>query len=462
MALKPYLYFSLILFCSNLPAYCQGWAALGTGSNSLNADSWINALYNPPGTNNLYAAGGFKDDSGYRYVAYWNGHNWSEKGTGSNALKANGAILSLCYDNYQNLYAAGSFTDSAGKYYVAKWNGVQWTELGTGLNSLNANGLIEQIASDEYGNIYAGGYFTDSPSAASGQNYVAKWNGTHWIELGTGVHALNPNAYIEQIATDSPDIVYAAGSFYNSMGRSYVAKWNGTDWEELASPTSWLYAYAGSITALHVDKQHNVYAGGWFEDSVGTYFVAKWDGVKWTELGGLGGLNANAGIQAITTDKYGNVYASGEFRSSGKTYVACWNGSSWSSVGMGAYGLNGNDLVSAVCVSDSALIFAAGIFSDGATSADGYKYVAVYNTALAGVYTPQATAPYSAFPNPTNGIIYIVSCDNAIQPYTLYNIFGLVVCSGYIRGKTKIDISPMPVGPYILCSGNYRLLLEKK
>jgi hypothetical protein len=85
-------------------------------------------------------------------------------------LAANERILSVCSDASGNIYAAGIFTNSSGKQYVAKYNGSSWSELG-GLNGLSANSNIWSVCSDASGNIYAAGGFTNS----SGYYYVAQY-----------------------------------------------------------------------------------------------------------------------------------------------------------------------------------------------------------------------------------------------------------------------------------------------
>lgn len=121
-------------------------------------------------SNDIYAVGRFTNSSGKRFVAKWNGVNWSELG-GVNSLKANGDINSICFDGNNNVYVAGDFKNAAGKRYVAKWDGINWTELG-GFNNLSANNTILKIVADSLGNVYAAGSFTDT----NNQMYVAKFS----------------------------------------------------------------------------------------------------------------------------------------------------------------------------------------------------------------------------------------------------------------------------------------------
>ena len=68
----------------------------------------------------IYAAGNFEDANGKKCVMSWDGSFWNEVGISSNAINANGKILTMCIDVNGNMYAAGQFKNSLGYYYVAK------------------------------------------------------------------------------------------------------------------------------------------------------------------------------------------------------------------------------------------------------------------------------------------------------------------------------------------------------
>jgi ribosomal protein S19 len=182
---------------------------------------------------NIYAAGEFYNDSLNYYVAKWDGNSWSELG-GRNSLAANEMILSISGDKNGNVFAAGLFTNGlssqTGKNYVAKWNGLNWSELG-GRNGLAANATIQSIQIDKNNNVYAAGIFTNDSVWPSGKHYVAVWNGSNWSEVG-GRNALSANSHIADICVDFSNQLYAAGSFTNensvSLGKKYVAKFSGS------------------------------------------------------------------------------------------------------------------------------------------------------------------------------------------------------------------------------------------
>ncbi len=286
---------------------------------------------------------------------------WSELG-GINGLAANNGIAKICSDASGNIYAVGAFTNGTtlnnGKRYVAKYNGSSWSELG-GTNALSANDDIIAIYSDTAGNIYAAGDFINS----SGKYYVAKYNGTSWSELG-GLNALSANYYISSICIDASGNIYAAGAFTNGTtlnnGKYYVAKYDGSTWSELGGTNS--LSANGSITSICTDAAGNIYVAGYFKNSSGKYYVAKYDGTNWSELGGTNALSANNGIESISGDAVGNIYAVGLLKNvSGKYYVAKYDGSIWSELG-GINALSANGYISSVCSDVAGNLYAVGVF----------------------------------------------------------------------------------------------------
>jgi hypothetical protein len=229
------------------------WSALGTGLNDFCLSITIDS-------NSLYAGGGFTSASGVantNYIAKWdiNTNTWSALGTGLN---------DLCYTTAigpnNSLYAGGNFTTAGGisANRIAKWdiNTNTWSPLSSGLD----NGICYTIAIGPDGSVYAGGSFT-SASGVANTNYIAKWNGTTWSALGTG---LNNICYALAIGSDG--ILYAGGNFTTAGGISanYIAKWNGTTWYALGTG---LNNFCRTIAFKTIDC--NLYIGGDFTTAGG-------------------------------------------------------------------------------------------------------------------------------------------------------------------------------------------------
>jgi len=315
---------------------------------------------------------------------------WVEVGINNYALNANNIIYAVITDAAGNVYAAGAFTDSTVHSFVARWTGDSiWVPLDT--NTLHANGYIYSLAADKAGNIYAAGAFTDRPFDYEGNIYVAKWNGTHWSELGTGGISPVTNAYgsaIYSLAVDDSGYVYAAGEFKDANNKYYVAKWNGAAWSELGTGSNAINAnyyihnivtdHSGNIYAAGAFADSPAYrydAGGAIEDSSGYEYVAQWNGAKWTEMGtGSNALYATSPIRALATDPSGHVYVAYD-DTAANFYVAQWNGTNWDKVGTGSNALNANNNINALTTDLSGHLYAAGNFTD----VNGKQYVAKWN-----------------------------------------------------------------------------------
>ncbi len=349
------------------------WAQLG---NSPNGDfnNFIGCLTKDK-NGNLYATGGRMNGNGKQYVAKWNGSSWSELG-GTNNSMFNSSIVTIATDAGGNVYAAGNFTNGIGKQYVAKWNGSTWSELG-GTNNSTFNNAITRLTTDVGGNVYAAGQFKNY----NGNYYVAKWNGNNWSELGGTNNSMFNGSYgIQTLTTDAGGNVYAAGYFTNSNGKYYVAKWNGSGWSELGGINA--STFNDAIVTLTTDAGGNVYAAGSFKNGNGICYVAKWNSSSWSELGGTNASKFIGGIYTLTIDAGGNVYAAGYHGD-----VFLWNGSIWSQLG-GTF----SGTIYTLTTDGGSNVYTAGTF----VNSNGKCYVAKYGSTP----TPVTLSSFTAQPTP--------------------------------------------------------------
>src|SRR5579859_1653877 len=145
---------------------------------------------------------------------------------------ANGPVYAAAANQGAGLlYVAGNF-NYAGETpanSIAAWNGKNWLSVGSGITSRNG-ATVYALAMDSAGNIYAGGMFTNAGGITASN--VAKWDGSNWTALGTGV-----DATISTLAVDGSGILYAGGQFKTAGGVSAnrIAKWDGRTWTALGS-----------------------------------------------------------------------------------------------------------------------------------------------------------------------------------------------------------------------------------
>ena len=241
-----------------------------------------------------------------------------------------------------DVYASGTFTTAGGvtASRIAKWNGTSWSALGSGVNNSVRN--LEAQGTD----LIVVGSFTNA-GGVTGANRIARWNGSAWSIIGS----TGANNTVDGLLVDGANI-YVAGDFSSIGGASATraAKWDGTSWSALGSGLS---NTGTTIAKLGSD----IYFGGLFTTAggVASPCVAKWDGSAWSAAGlSLTGLN---GFVLCLASAGGDLYAGGRYtigtnNSPAGNYISRWNGTSWSAVGSD----NVNDYVNHLITSGSSVI----------------------------------------------------------------------------------------------------------
>lgn len=225
---------------------------------------------------------------------------------------ANSTVYSAAFDNAGNLYIGGNFTVVAEilANRVAKWDGSKWSALGSGIGGdvfdlfTTVNSLVISGT-----NLYAGGRFNTAGGLQA--TNVAKWNGSAWSALGLGVAGYA----VESLAASGTNL-YAGGSVPGG-----VVKWTGSSWTSLGSGTT---ISVNALAALG----NEVFAGGYTG-------AARWNGNTWSSMGS----------EIVTLSSFTifgtNLYAGAYFRHPSGTnafHVVEWNGFSWSAVSPGMDG----------------------------------------------------------------------------------------------------------------------------
>lgn len=264
----------------------------------------------------------------YRIVK-WNGAAWSFVAS----VLPGRRIYALAIDSMGNLYAGGEFEsiDTTTAKNIAKWDGTSWSCLGEGIPGKH----VIELACDKNGNVYAAGVFDMAGSVVA--HNIAKWNGKTWSGLGEGI-PIEPDVYspVSAIALDAKGNLYAGG-WFNVAGiaaANNIAKWDGTTWSALGTGIQMdeeLRWDCNPVWALACDENGNLYAGGQFSvaGSVQARGIAKWDGNAWSALGsgvcllfyddeGDPRLQAYPGnVSSLVCDNKGKLYVGGTFQTAG-------------------------------------------------------------------------------------------------------------------------------------------------
>ena len=264
-------------------------------------------------------------------IAKWNGTSWSALGSGMNRGGGWDPSVSDLALSGTDVYAGGAFDTAGGVTVnnVAKWDGTSWSALGTGMSGGPFQG-VEALAANGT-NIYAGGAFTTAGGVTVSS--IAKWNGTTWSALGTGL-----NGSVRALAVSGNNI-YAGGAFTTAGGVTVnnIAKWDGATWSALGTGMN-TNGYVNALAVIGTD----LYAGGSFTTAGGVTVnnIAKWDGTSWSALGT--GMSANQFVYALAISGT-DIYAGGDFTTAGgvaANKIAKWNGTSWSALGTGMSGVD--------------------------------------------------------------------------------------------------------------------------
>jgi hypothetical protein len=248
------------------------------------------------------------------------------------------------------LYVAGSFTSAGGvaASCIARWDGSSWSALGSGIGGDLPEVFALAVFDDGNGPmLYAAGDFASAGGAPA--NRIAKWNGSAWSALGTGVGAGQPGSQSAKALVVHDDghgqALYVGGNFGLAGGLSAlgIARWDGSGWSVLGSG---LTAFGGDVVQSLATYDEGdgavLFAGGKFGGPGQN--IARWNGTSWSALGsGITSGNSNVRALAVYDDGRGPaLHVGGAFTSAGgipASALARWDGSGWSAVGTGASGV---------------------------------------------------------------------------------------------------------------------------
>lgn len=246
------------------------------------------------------------------------------------------------------LVIGGSFTVAgsvfANNIAVYDFTTGQWSALGTGIRNLNGVVVplpsVTALASLPNGDLIVGGHF-DRAGGVSANN-IARWNGTAWSALGTGITGDSfTTPYVNALATLPNGDLIVGGSFTRAGGvfPSNIARWNGLAWSTLGGASS-------SVSCLLVLPTGDLIVGGSFTSvgglpangGVAVNGIARWKDSKWFALGSGVSGGSQPYVSALTTLPGGELIAGGRFTTAGgvsANNIASWNGSDWSALGSG-------------------------------------------------------------------------------------------------------------------------------
>jgi hypothetical protein len=364
-----------------------------------------------------------------------------------------------------NLIAGGYFAtaNTTTLNCLAKWNGSSWSSIANNLRATSWNlqpqGQGQIFSLTVYNNkLIAAGRF-DTINGVAAKN-IAQWDGTSWSPLGTGIAMTYSNSYYDKqvsALTVFNNELYAGGSFsFTATGNiiaNNIAKWNGTTWSAVgtgipncSNPSS---SNGGGVSSLAVYNT-NLYAGNCITG------ISKWDGSNWAAVGG--GL-PNYGVAYSMTVFDNKLVIGGDFFYTGIYTAGCiaaWDGSNWLFIGKHPVniGMNGictpNLSVNAV-VAYSAQLYACGLFQNSVanTTLIPLNKIARFANATIGIEEYSNSNPIKISPNPSTGQFTFegLTGNSSIE---VTDLAGRIIYTGQMdESKNFINMQGMNSGLYL-------------
>ncbi|MGA3141565.1 MAG: hypothetical protein ABSF10_00775 [Verrucomicrobiota bacterium] len=279
----------------------------------------------------VYAGGNFTNAGAYTGVggiAEWDGNNWYPLDSGFDYI-----VNALAVDNYGYLWVGGSFTNivlAAPYIYPSKGLAVRgyntWYSSG-GVDGTNA--IVSAIAYDGGNRVYFGGQFYSVGGVSATNVAYYDYGDGLWHALGSGIALGKVNA----LAYANGQL-YAGGTFTNAGGitANRIAKWNGTSWSALGTGLIGTSS-AATVNGIAVSG-NNVYVTGNFTNAGGILAtnVAVWNGSSWSAMGSCLASTATAlAIGDCIAAAGDDVYVGGRFNLAGDKpaqFIAHWNSQS--------------------------------------------------------------------------------------------------------------------------------------
>jgi len=224
-----------------------------------------------------------------------------------------------------------------------------WQALAQGAGNHPQTDIVNAMVAYN-GDLIAAGVF-DSAGGVQVNN-IARWNGTSWAPLGTGIklraaHFNNGNPGTVQCLAVYNGELYAGGEFDSAGGVAVnnVARWDGNTWAPVGSgvPTFDVLAPFDTVTTgviAMIVYNNELYLSGYFNTVGGitSHNIGRWNGTSWNAVGsGIGTTSASGSVVALSVIN-GMLYAGGDFLSASglpAQDIAAWDGNAWTALGAG-------------------------------------------------------------------------------------------------------------------------------
>ena len=181
-----------------------------------------------------------------------------------------------------NVYVGGTFTNSGAvaANYIAKWDGSTWSALTTGVSG-GATPGVNAIAINGT-DVYVGGGFTTAGSGPAMR--IAKWNGITWSAVGTGDSPAARTIWFGQSPSTPATSMSAAIS---EPPAAAAPRTSPSGMARHGRPSARAPGLPGNMVRAITINGSDVVVGGDFTTAggIGANRMARWDGSTWWAFG---------------------------------------------------------------------------------------------------------------------------------------------------------------------------------
>ncbi|MFY9309184.1 MAG: T9SS type A sorting domain-containing protein [Bacteroidia bacterium] len=287
------------------------WDSLGAGIDGLDSLNYApqNTLAITRFQNKLYVGGSFRSlgNKPAKCIGTWDGTQWDTLLVQPFTSNISSGVSAFEVINNE-LYVGGVFETVAGApcKSLFKWNGTTITPLSLPSN-LDGAAYVNAICKYN-GEIYVGGGFSSNLYPNDTIQCIIRHDGNNWKTVGGGLKG--PMAGIVSMAVYNNEL-YIAGTFSIAEGNvgNYIQKWNGAAWSDVGGGVIGIGGGNGQINKIFV-YDNKLYAMGVFSYAGGipAQYIATWDGTNWCALGGV--FDNTVGTGCIYKD---TLYVGGGF-----------------------------------------------------------------------------------------------------------------------------------------------------
>ncbi len=319
---------------------CAGWVTIAGPSSTVEAMTVLDG--------DLVLGGWFSSAAGVpntRYVARWNGTQWSSFGTGMNFYVY--ALTTWDPDGQgpasPQLIAGGIFSTAGGvaARAIARWNGSAWAPLGSGMDLAVLDLAVwdpDGVGPGTAQLVAAGSFTTAGGVPARG---IARWDGSSWSAFGAGLVA------VRDLKTWDPDGAGPTPEWLIAVASDNAYRWDPSSaiWIPLSSTS-----FSGGLRAATFwdsdaagPRSEEIVLGGGAGNIPEDFYarVGRWDVQTLLPLGRYMDADPiSLCVQDLQTEggRPSRLVAGGDFTyaaPSGANRIAFWDGVVWRPLGTG-------------------------------------------------------------------------------------------------------------------------------